>query len=95
MGLSAEVVVLSIIFPLLSMAAVGLRLLSRRLKKLKLQADDYIIVPALVQLPPHNSIVLWIDAYQIIGTRNWHGNQRVNRYLALSMLRLNSFCSRV
>ncbi|KAA6411597.1 MAG: hypothetical protein FRX48_04877 [Lasallia pustulata] len=47
MGLSAEVVVLSIVFPLLSMAAVALRLLSRRLKKLRLQADDYIIIPAL------------------------------------------------
>lgn len=57
MGLSAEVVVLSIVFPILSMAAVALRLLSRRLKKLKLQADDYIIIPALVQLPLHNSSV--------------------------------------
>ncbi|MCJ1297646.1 hypothetical protein MMC08_000434 [Hypocenomyce scalaris] len=47
MGLSAEVVVLSIVFPVLSIVAVALRLYSRRLKKLRLQADDYIIIPAL------------------------------------------------
>ena len=49
MGLSAEVVVLSIVFPVLSIVAVALRLYSRRLKKLRLQADDYIIIPALVR----------------------------------------------
>lgn len=57
MGLSAEVVVLSTIFPILSMVAVALRITSRRLKKLRLQADDYIIIPAVVLLTRLNSNV--------------------------------------
>ena len=43
-------VVVSIIFPILALIAVGLRLYARRIKSLALKADDYVILVALVDM---------------------------------------------
>lgn len=44
------IVIISIVFSVVAVTAVALRFRARRIKKLKIGADDYLILPALVRL---------------------------------------------
>ena len=51
------VIVVAAVFPVLSIVAVGLRFYARWLQKIRLLADDWLLVPALVRtLHPRTSI---------------------------------------
>ena len=45
-------IVISVVFALLAIIAVVLRIVSRRLSKVKLQLNDYLIIVALVRGKP-------------------------------------------
>ena len=51
-SLPTNIIIISIIFSLVAIAAVALRFYSRRIKRASLGLDDYFIIPALVSLSP-------------------------------------------
>jgi hypothetical protein len=52
----ATPIVLSAIFPALAIAAVLARFYARHLKNATLWADDWMLIPSLVRLPPRSSV---------------------------------------
>ena len=49
-GLATALVVISILFPILSAFVLILRLLARRMKALRIQLEDYMIIVAWVRV---------------------------------------------
>ena len=69
---AATPIALSVIFPALAISAVALRLYARYLKALKLQSDDYMILPSLVILL-YESHVLRCNTNTLLGHGAWLG----------------------
>ena len=68
---SVKIVILSVIFPILAALAVACRFKSRKIKTLPLQADDKIIVLALVCAQVEKNLLFLLTK---IVDRSWHGS---------------------